>query len=780
MGQFGIGQAVRRVEDRRFLTGSGQYLADIELPRQLHAFFLRSPHAHAAIRRINTTAARAAPGVELVGLGQDLFADAIGTLPCKVTVPNRDGSPMKIPSRPALAVERVRHVGDSVAIVVAQTLAQAREAAELIEIDYEPLPAVTDATAALEAGAPQVWPETPGNLGLDWELGDRRAAEALFARAAHVTRLTLVNNRVVVNSMEPRGVLAAYDRGTERFTVWSSTQGSHALRDWLAQSILHLPAERVRVITPDVGGGFGMKGFLYPEQVAVVWAARRIGRPVKWIGERSDAFLTDTHGRDNLSRAELALDGEARFLALRVETVANFGAYLSTYAPFIPTVAGNGMLAGLYRFEAVYSHVRCAFTNTVPVDAYRGAGRPEAAYVVERMVDAAAREMGLAPDEIRRRNFIPPDAMPYKTAAGAIYDSGEFTALMEEAMQRAEWAGAKSRKEEARRQGKRCGIGMATYVEACGGGGEDMAELRVEATGDATLLVGSQSNGQGHATAYAQLAADRLGLPIERIRVHQGDTDRIPYGTGTGGSRALPVGGLAVLAATEKVIEKAKRIAAQMLEAAEADVELTEGRFSVVGTDRSVNFQEVAAKAYQAQRPDGAREFGLADSAAFLPKAMTYPNGCHIAEVEIDPDTGWVDVVRYTIVDDFGVTINPLLLAGQIHGGTAQGIGQALFENTVYDSETGQLLSGSLMDYRLPRALDLPNFSVSFRNVPCRTNPLGIKGAGEAGAIGAPPAVINALVDAMSEWGVTHIDMPATPQSIWHAIHNHVDAGRRR
>jgi aerobic carbon-monoxide dehydrogenase large subunit len=779
MGQFGIGQAVRRVEDRRLLTGHGQYLADIELPRQLHAFFLRSPHAHAVLRHIDTTQASAAPGVELVGLGQDLLADGIGTLPCKAPVPNRDGSAMRVPPRSALAVDRVRHVGDSIAIVVAHSLSQAREAADLIQIEYDPLPAVTEASAALAPDAPQIWPEAPGNLGLDWELGDRRATEAALARAQHVTRLTLVNNRVVVNSMEPRGVVAVYDQGAERFTVWSSTQGSHALRDWLSQFILKVPAERVRVITPDVGGGFGMKGFLYPEQVAVVWAARRTGRPVKWIGERSDAFLSDTHGRDNVSDVELALDSDGRFLALRVETVANFGAYLSTYAPFIPTLAGNGMLAGLYSFKSLYSHVRCAYTNTVPVDAYRGAGRPEAAYLVERMVDAAAREMGLPPDEIRRRNFIAPDAMPYKTAAGATYDSGEFVALMEEAMRRADWAGANSRKEEARRRGKRRGIGMATYVEACGGGGEDMAELRIEATGDATLLVGSQSNGQGHATAYAQLAADRLGIPIERIRVHQGDTDRIPFGTGTGGSRALPVGGVAVLTATDKVVEKAKRIAAQMLEAAEADIELTGGRFTVAGTDRSLSFDQVAARAYQARRPDGGREFGLAESAAFLPKAMTYPNGCHIAEIELDPDTGWVDLTRYTIVDDFGVTINPLLLTGQIHGGTAQGIGQALFEHTVYDAATGQLLSGSLMDYQLPRALDLPDFSVSFRNVPCRTNPLGIKGAGEAGAIGAPPAVINALVDAMSEWGIRHIDMPATPQSIWDALHNNGDRKQR-
>ncbi len=780
MAQFGIGQAVRRVEDRRFLTGHGQYIADINLPRQLHAYFLRSPHAHALIRRIDATAARAQPGVELVGLGADLVADGIGTLPCKAPVPNRDGSRMKEPPRHALAVERVRHVGDGVAIVLAETLEQARAAAELIEVDYEPLPAVTDAVEALAPGAPQIWPEIPGNLGLDWELGDRAAAEAAIARAAHVARLTLVNNRIVVNSMEPRGVVAAYDPGHERFTVWSSTQGSHALRDWLAASILKLPAERVRVITPDVGGGFGMKYFLYPEHVAAVWAARRTGRPVKWVGERSDAFITDTHGRDNVSEAELALDAEGRFLALKVETVANFGAYLSSFAPYIPTVAGNGMLAGLYRFEAVYSHVRCAYTNTVPVDAYRGAGRPEAAYLVERMVDAAARELKLAPDEIRRRNFIPPAAMPYTTATGTVYDSGEFAALMDEALERADWAGIGARKAEARARGKRRGIGIATYVEACGGGGEDMAELRVESTGDVTVLVGTQNNGQGHATAYAQLVSDRLGVPIERIRLHQGDTDRIPYGFGTGGSRSIPVGGHAVLAAADKVIAKAKRLAAQMLEAAEADLEFADGRFSVVGTDRSLSFAEVAAKAHRAGRPDGARDFGLAEMAAYLPNAMTYPNGCHVAEIELDPETGWVDVMRYTIVDDFGIALNPLLLAGQIHGGTAQGIGQALFERTVYDPETGQLLSGSLTDYRLPRALDLPEIDVAFHNVPCRTNPLGIKGAGEAGAIGAPPAVINAVVDALSEWGVAHIDMPATPERVWQAIHDAGPQGRRR
>ena len=771
MGQFGIGQSVRRVEDRRFLTGNGQYMADIDLARQLHAYFLRSPHAHALIRRIDTTAAEGAPGVALVAVGSDLMAEGIGTLPCHVGLKNRDGTPIAKPKRPAIVTDRVRHVGDSVAMVLAETLTQAHDAAELIDVEYEALPAAVDIVGALDGEAPQVWPEAPGNVGLDWDVGNLAAVEAAFAKAAHVTKLRLINNRLIVNSMEARGVSATYDAGTERFTVWSSTQGSHALREWLATDIFHLPAERIRVITPDVGGGFGMKGFLYPEHVAVPWAARKSGRPVKWIGERADAFVTDTHGRDNVSDVSLALDGQGRFLALRVETVANYGAYVSSYAPFIVTVAGNVMLGGLYKTPAIYAHVKCVFTHTIPVDAYRGAGRPEAAYVVERIVDAAARELGLPPDELRRRNFIPPEAMPFATPVGANYDSGEFENLMRQAMGLADWSGAAKRKAEARARGMRRGIGMATYVEGCGGGGEDMAQVRVDPAGNITVQVGTQGSGQGHPTAYAQIVAERLGVPIGRIRLHQGDTDQMPFGRGSGGSRSLPVGGNAVLAASDKVLTKAKRIAAHVLEAAEGDVEFADGRFTIVGTDKSLNFAEVAKAAYGARRPDGAADFGLSETAAYLPQASTYPNGCHIAEVEIDPETGWVEVVRFTVVDDFGATINPMLLMGQIHGGVAQGIGQALHERTVYDLDTGQLLTGSLIDYRVPRAADLPNYSVAFRNVPCKTNPLGIKGAGEAGAIGAPPAIVNALVDALGEWGTSHIDMPATPESIWRAIH---------
>ena len=768
MGRFGIGQWVRRLEDRRFLTGSGQYMADIDLPRQLHAYFLRSPHPHAVIRGIDTAAAARAPGVALVALGGDLVAEGVGTLPCHVRLKYRDSTPITKPKRPAIATNRVRHVVDNVALVLAETLAQARDTAELIEIDYQPLPAAVDIMGALSGDAPQVWPEAPGNVGLDWEVGNRAAVEAAFAQAAHVTKLRLVDNRLIVNSMEARVVSAVYDAGSERFTVWSSTQGSHALQEWLATDIFRLPAERVRVITPDAGGGFGMKGILYPEHAAVAWAARKSSRPVKWIGERADAFLTDTHGRDNVSDVSLALDAQHHFLALRVETVANCGTYVLSYAPFIVTVAGNLMLGGLCRTPAIYSHVRCVLAHIVPVDAYRGAGCPETANVVERIVDAEARELGLAADELRRRNFIPPNTMPFGTPVGANYDSGEFEKLMYQAMNAADWSGAPACKAEARARRKRRGIGMATYVEGCGRGGEDMVQVRVDPSGDIAVLVGTQGGGQGHPTAYAQIVAERLGVPIERIRLHQGDTDQIQFGRGTGGS--LPVCGNAVLAASDKVLAKVKRIAAHVLEAAEGDVEFSAGRVTIVGTHKSLSSADVAKAAYGARRPDGANDFGLTEI-AYLRKASSYPNDCHIAEVEIDPDMGVVEIVRFTVVDDFGATINPMLLQGQIHGGVAQGIGQALLERTVYDPYTGQLLTGSLMEYRAPRAIDLPSYAVEFRNVPCKTNPLRIKGASESGAGGAPLAIINALVDALSAWGVTHIDMSATPESIRRAIH---------
>ncbi|MBX6322256.1 MAG: xanthine dehydrogenase family protein molybdopterin-binding subunit [Rhodospirillaceae bacterium] len=767
MGQFSLGQPVRRLEDQRFLTGHGRFIEDIDLPRQLRGYVLRSPHAHAVIRRIDTAAARKAPGVAGVFTAEDM--KDVGPIPCVAPVTNADGSPMANPPRHALARGRVRHVGEPVAFIVAETLAQARDAAELVEVDYDPLPAVADSEAALEPGAPQLWDEAPGNLCFTWEIGDKAKTEAGFRDAAHVVRLRLVNNRVVVNAMEPRGAVAAYDPGEGRFTLYTSSQGSHFLRDQLADQVFRVPRDRFRVVTPDVGGGFGMKNFLHPEQVLAVFAARATGRPVKWVNDRSESFASDSQARDHVTEAELALDKDGHFLAMRIVTLANLGAALSNAGPFIPTLAGAGMLAGLYKTPALHATVKGVFTNTVPTDAYRGAGRPEAAYLVERMVDLAARQLKLTPAEIRRRNFIPPDAFPFTTAAGETYDSGDFAAHMEKAMKQADWAGFEARRQASRAAGKLRGIGMATYVEACGGAPGDMAEIRFEPDGAVSVLIGTQNNGQGHQTAYAQVTADKLGIPIERVRVVQGDTDIIPYGNGTGGSRSIPVGANAIRIAADRIIERSKRIAGDLLEAAVEDIEFADGRFTVAGTDKSVTFAQVAAAAFDQERAGG-EAAGLSERAGFQPKQPTYPNGCHIAEVEIDPETGIVTLLNYTIVDDFGVVLNPLLLAGQVHGGTVQGIGQALFEHTVYDRESAQLLSASFMDYRLPRAGDVPMISFDTNNVPCRTNPMGIKGAGEAGTIGAPPAVINAVVDALSELGITHIDMPATPLRVWEAI----------
>ncbi|HLB80522.1 MAG TPA: xanthine dehydrogenase family protein molybdopterin-binding subunit [Dongiaceae bacterium] len=758
------------------MTGHGRYIDDIDLPHQLYAYVLRSPHAHARLRGIDKAAAEAAPGVAAVFTGADLAAEGVGGIAFVEDLTNRDGSPIVAPPRPILAVGKVRHVGDGVALVVAGTLAQARDAAELIAVEYDPLLAVTEAAAALAPGAPQIWDEAPGNLCLDWETGDARAVEAAFRKADRVCRLSLVNNRIIVASLEPRGALGAYDPGTGRYTLYTSSQGSHHVRNSLADKVLRVPRERVRVVTPDVGGGFGMKLFLYPEHALVAWAARRLGRPVKWTPERSDSFMSDTQGRDHRTTAELALDKTGRFLALRVSTLGNLGGYLSEFGPMIPTVAGSGMLAGLYTTPAIHVAVKGVFTNTVPTDAYRGAGRPEAAYVVERMADVAAREIGLSPAEIRRRNFIPPEAMPFTTALGETYDSGDFARNLDDALRLSGWDAMPARRAAAKARGRRRGIGMSAYIEACGGELEDMAELRFEPNGAVALLIGTQSNGQGHATAFAQIVADGLGLALDKVRLVQGDTDQIPYGNGTGGSRSLAVGGNAISAALRKIVDKGKRIAAIQMEAAEADIEFADGVFTVAGTDRRMTIAEVAAAAYDPERQAAGMEFGLAERSVYLPKGTTYPNGCHVAEVEVDIDTGVVTLVAHTVVDDFGRVVNPLLLAGQVHGGTAQGVGQALFESCVYDPETGQLLSGSFVDYRVPRAADLPSFAVATNEVPCRTNPMGIKGAGEAGAIGAPPAVINAIVDALAEFGVTHLDMPATPERVWRAIRDAVGA----
>jgi aerobic carbon-monoxide dehydrogenase large subunit len=769
MKQFGIGQPVRRVEDRRLLTGHGAYVDDLALPRLAHAFMLRSPHAHARIRSIDTAVAAAAPGVLAVLTGENLARDGLGPIPCLVPI-TRGGAAALSPQRPAMVRDRVRHVGDTVAMVVAESVAAARDAAELIEVDYEPLPSVVLTENALDPSQPQVWDEAPGNLVFDWVIGDAAAVDRALATARHRVALEVVNNRIVVNSMEPRGALGQYDPGEEAYTLWSATQGSHLLRSQLAESVFRIPENRIRVVTPDVGGGFGMKAFLYPEQSLVLWAAKKVGRPVKWTPERADAFMTDTQGRDNLMRLEMALDDELRFLGLSVVNIANMGAYLSNFAPAIPTESGGVMFSGVYSIPAISVLVKGVFTHTVPVDAYRGAGRPEAAHAIERLIDYAARQLGVAPQELRRRNFIRPQAMPYATPLGLVYDSGDFARNMDDALTAADKTGFPARRAEVAARGRCRGLGFAAYIEQSGMPPDEFAELRFDPSGTLTMLLGTQSSGQGHQTAYAQLAAERLGLPFEKIRVVQGDTAAIAFGRGTGGSRSLPVGGASVDAAARKLLAKGRHIAAHILEAAEADIVFDDGVFSIAGTDRKVGIEAVVRAAFDPSQLPPGLEPGFAESGHFTPPAPTFPNGCHVCEVEIDPDTGHVEIVRYLVVDDFGTVINPLLLRGQVQGGVAQGVGQALLERTVYDPETGQLVTGSLTDYSLPRAEDLPAIEFSYNVVPCRTNPLGLKGAGEAGAIGAPPALINAIVDALFPIGIEHIDMPATPERLWQAI----------
>ncbi|MGG5808930.1 xanthine dehydrogenase family protein molybdopterin-binding subunit [Falsiroseomonas sp. CW058] len=766
MAKFGLSQSVRRVEDPRLLTGRGSYTDDISLPGQAFGVVLRSPHAHARIASLDTAAAKAVPGVLAVITGADLRAAGLGELPCMIPLKNRDGTPRVDTPRLALAEDTVRHVGDPVAFVVAETPQAARDGAEAVAAEYEVLPAATDLATAHEPGQPQVWPGAPNNICFDWEAGDKAKTDAAFARAAHVTRLTVVNNRVVVASMEARAAVAAWDG--DRLTMHTNTQGSWQVRNMLASQIFRIPAENIHVLTPDVGGGFGMKLFLYAEHVLVAFAAKQVGRPVKWASERTEAFLSDTHGRDNITQGELALDAEGRFLALRTRNHANMGAYLSNYAPFIPTGAGTKVLASVYAFEAIHANVLGVLTNTVPVDAYRGAGRPESNYLVERLIDTAARELGIDRVEIRRRNMVPPGAMPYVSAMGQRYDSGEFAKLLDTALAKIDWAGFEARRAEAARRGRKRGIGLAYYLEATGGGPTENAKVVFAEDGMVDVYVGTQSTGQGHETAYAMLTSHELGIPMEKIRIRQGDSESLPDGGGTGGARSLYSEGQAILVTTASVIEKGRQAAAEHLETAAADIEFSagDGRFAVAGTDRGVGILDLAA----AQRRRVA-----AGQAATLLDAMetaridshTFPNGCHVAEVEVDPETGDVTVPRYIVVDDVGHALNPLIVRGQVHGGVAQGIGQALFERTSYDSGSGQLLSASFMDYALPRAGDLPDIDVDLIEVTCETNPLGVKGAGEAGAVGSPPAAINALVDALDG---KVIDMPATPETVWKAL----------
>jgi carbon-monoxide dehydrogenase large subunit len=783
-GPSGIGVAVRRKEDFRFITGQGTYTDDINRPGQLHGVILRSPHAHAKINKIDTAAAAKAPGVVAIFTGKDLVADSIGGIPCGWQIHSKDGSAMKEPAHPALVIDRVRHVGDQVALIVAETKAAARDAAEQIVVDYEVLPAVTDVAAALQKGAPSVFDDVPGNLCYDWHFGDLAAVDAAFAKAAHVTKLDIVNNRLVANAMEPRAAIGEYDTGTGDYTLYTTSQNPHVIRLLMGAFVLHIPEHKLRVVAPDVGGGFGSKIYHYAEEALVTWAAAKVKRPIKWTAERSESFVSDAHGRDHVTHAELALDKNGKFLALKVATLANMGGYLSTFAPAIPTYLYGTLLAGTYTTPAIYVETKAVFTHTTPVDAYRGAGRPEATYVVERLVETAARELKIDRAELRRRNFVPRDAYPYQTPVAVQYDSGDYFATLEMAAKASGYAEFESRRQDAAKRGKLRGIGMATYIEACGIAPSalvgalgaraalyECAEIRVHPTGSVTLFTGCHSHGQGHETTFAQLVADRLGIAIDQIEVSHGDTNKIPFGMGTYGSRSLPVGGSAIVKALDKIVAKGKKIAAHLLEAAEADIEFKDGKFAVAGTDRAKTFGEIALTAYVPHKyPIDELEPGLDETAFYDPKNFTYPSGCHIAEVEIDRDTGVVVLINLTAADDFGRIVNPMIVEGQVHGGLAQGIGQALLENCVYDKESGQLLSGSYNDYAMPRADDLPSFKVATNVTLCTHNPLGVKGCGEAGAIGAPAAVMNAVVDALAPLGITDLPMPATPQNVWRAI----------
>jgi carbon-monoxide dehydrogenase large subunit len=756
--KFGVGQSVLRKEDDPFIRGHGRYVSDHAPANLLHGLVVRSPHAHARFEIKDAEKARAVRGVHLVLTGADLTE--LGHMPCTAGVP---GQKMIVPPYPVLAQDVVKHVGDAVAFIAAETLDQARDAAEALDIAWEALPHVVGAEGALEPGAPLVWTDRPGNVSFEVPFGDEAKTKAAFAKAARVVSLKIVNQRLVTNYLDTRAAIGEYDATRDFYTVTLGSQGPHAIRDVIAKRVLKISPDKMRVITPDVGGGFGTKLFSYREYALVAVAAKRSGRPVKWVADRSEHFLGDTQGRDNITTAKLALDEKGKFLALEVDTVADMGAYLSTYAPYIPYI-GAAMLPGVYDIPVCFIRVRAAYTNTVPVDAYRGAGRPEASYVIERLVDAAAREIGVEPVALRRKNFIRPSAMPYETPTGKVYDTGEFAGHMARAQEVGDYDGFKKRAREARKHGKLRGLGVATYIEACGNNGPETAKLKLEKDGTVTLLIGTQTTGQGHDTSYAQILADHLGLPIDKLKMVQGDTARIATGGGTGGSSSIPAGGVSVQMSAKKLAENLKELAADALEASLRDLEFEDGNVKVAGTDRAISFADLA------KRPDATDE-KLTSTDAFVPQAPTYPNGTHLVEVEIDEATGATEIVNYVIVDDFGVTLNPAMLAGQVHGGAVQGLGQALMEETVYDSDSGQLVTASFMDYALPRASQMPHFSFETRNVPCKNNPMGFKGAGEAGAIGSCPALMNAILDALwRAYSIRDLDMPATAPRIWAAI----------
>lgn len=774
-----IGESLKRKEDLRFLTGVGNYTDDIVQAHQKYAVFVRSPHAHAIVKKVDTAAASAMPGVARVFTGADIDGK-MGGLPCGWLISNPDGTPMKEPPHPILAIKKVRYVGDHVAMVVADTLEQAKDAAEAVQVDYEELAPVIDMRTA--AKGPALHDEAPDNHCYKWTLGDKAAVDAAFAGAAHVTKLDLTNNRLIPNAMEPRAVNASYNRGTDESVLYVANQNPHVERLLMTAFVLQWPEHKVRVVAPDVGGGFGSKIFLYAEDVAATWAAKQLGCAIKWTAERSESFVSDAHGRDHITHAEMAMDKDGKFLALRVHTDANLGAYLSTFASSVPTILYGTLLAGQYGTPQIYVEVDGWFTSTAPVDAYRGAGRPEAAYLIERMATRCAWELGLSQDEIRKRNFV--TQFPYQTPVALQYDTGDFHACMNEAQKLADVAGYEARRKASEARGLKRGIGYSSYIEACGLAPSNIAgalgaraglfeagEVRVNPTGSVTVFTGSHSHGQGHETTFAQLVAARLGIDPGQVDIVHGDTGRIPFGMGTYGSRSLSVGGTAIMKALDKIEEKAKKIAAHLMEASDADIEFSGGEFKVKGTDKKIPFAQVALTAYVPHNyPLDKLEPGLDETAFYDPTNFTYPAGTYICEVEVDPATGVVRVDRFTTVDDFGVIINPMIVEGQVHGGVVQGLGQALMEHGVYDPDSGQLLTGSYTDYTMPRAADFPMFKLGHVCTPCTHNPIGSKGCGEAGAIGSPPAVINAVLDALAPLGVKELDMPATPHRVWQAI----------
>jgi len=773
----GIGARVTRKEDKRFITGGGRYVDDMVVPGMKHAAFVRSPHAHADIKKIDIKAAEGMPGVIAVLTGKQLKADGIGNLICGWMIHSKDGSPMKMGAWSPLAVDRVRYVGDAVVIVVAETKGQARDAAEAVDITYKERKAVIDAGEALKKGAPQLHPEAEGNLIFDWEIGDGKATDAALKAAAHVTRVTIHNNRLVPNAMEPRAALGHYDKAEDHYTCWTTSQNPHVARLVMSAFYNVAPENKLRVIAPDVGGGFGSKIYIYPEEIVCLWASKRAGVPVKWVADRTESFLTDAHGRDHVSEVEMAFDKNNRIIGLKVDTIANLGAYMSLFSSCVPTYLYATLLSGQYDIPAIHANVRTVYTNTAPVDAYRGAGRPEATYLLERTMEIAARELGVSPADLRRTNFI--TQFPHQTPVIMNYDAGDYAASLDAAMKQADYAGFAKRKAAAAKKGKLRGIGMSCYIEACGiapsaavgslGAGVGLwesAEVRVNAVGTIEVLTGSHSHGQGHETTFAQLVNSRFGVPLDSVSIVHGDTDKVQMGMGTYGSRSGAVGMSAVVKALDKVEAKAKKIAAHLLEADEGDIVIENGALKVAGTDKSVPWFQMALAAYTAHNLPSGMEPGLKETAFYDPSNFTFPAGCYICEVEVDPETGMTDIVQFVAADDFGNIINPMIVEGQVHGGIAQGVGQALLEGAVYDAG-GQLLTASYMDYTMPRADDLPSFQVSTTNTPCPGNPLGIKGCGEAGAIGSPPAVMNAITDAL---GHDNLNMPATPGRVWAAL----------